>query len=404
MTGPAEAIWLGHLATMAAGAPYGAVRDGALAVRDGRILWVGPRAGLSRDLAGPATRIHEMGKAWITPGLIDCHTHLIFAGERSAEFEGRLLGTSYEAAARQGGGILSTVAATRKAASADLEAAARGRLRTLMSEGVTTIEIKSGYGLDLETELRLLRIARELGRTEAVTVRTTLLAAHAVPPEFVGRSEAFVDEIVQRILPAAKAERLADAVDGFLEPVAFSAPQIARVFAAAGAHGLPVKLHADQLSDGGGAALAASHRALSADHLEYTNESGVRAMAEQGVVAVLLPGAYATVGARQPPPVPTFRARHVRMAVATDCNPGSSPLTSLLMAGNLACALFRLTPEEVLAGMTAHAAAALGLDAEVGRLLPGLRADFVVWPVDHPRELAYWMGGLQPITRVRHGR
>ena len=383
----------GGIATMVAGAaPYGAIADGALAVQDGRIAWVGPRAALPAAFAG-APR-HDLAGGWLTPGLIDCHTHLVFAGERSAEFEGRLLGRDYEAAARAGGGILSTVVATRVASEADLLDGAAFRLARLRQDGVTTVEIKSGYGLTLEAELKMLRVARALGERQGVRVRTSLLAAHAVPPEFAGRADTYLDHVIADILPAAVG--LADAVDAFAENIAFSRDQVARLFRAAVALGLPVKLHADQLSDGGGAALAASFGALSADHLEYTSEAGARAMAQSGTVAVLLPGAYATVGATQPPPIAAFRAHGVRMAVATDCNPGSSPMSSLLMAMNLACCLFRLTPEEALAGVTREAAAALGLSDEVGTLAVGKAADLAVWDVGHPRELAYWMGGLGP--------
>jgi imidazolonepropionase len=397
----AEDIWIGgDIATMAPGAPYGAIEGAALAVAQGRILWVGKLNDLPRGLTGAATRTHDFTGTWITPGLIDCHTHLVFAGNRSAEFEARLLGTSYAAAARKGGGILSTVAATREASEAALLEGASARLRRLMADGVTTVEIKSGYGLSLESELKMLRVARALGRAHGVRVCTTLLAAHAVPSEYAGRADAYVDLIVQEILPAAAAAGLVDAVDAFAENIAFSNEQVSRVFRAAQALGLRVKLHADQLTDGGGAALAAAHGALSADHLEYTSEHGVAAMAAAGTVAVLLPGAYATVGATQPPPVAAFRAHGVAMAVATDCNPGSSPLSSVIMAMNLACALFRLTPEEALAGVTLHAAAALGVLGETGTLAVGKAAEFCVWDVGHPREICYWMGGAGPVARV----
>jgi imidazolonepropionase len=389
---------------METGVPYGAIENAALAVRDGRIAWVGSAADLPPAMVGEATRRHDFTDKWITPGLIDCHTHLVFAGERSAEFEARLLGTSYEAAARKGGGILSTVAATRAASESDLLEGAGKRLERLMADGVTTVEIKSGYGLSVESELKMLRVARALGRRHGVRVRTTLLAAHAVPPEYAGRADDYVDLIIGEILPAAVSERLVDAVDAFAENIAFSNEQVARVFGAARALGLPVKLHADQLTDGGGAALAASFGALSADHLEYTSAAGARAMAPSGTVAVLLPGAYATVGASQPPPVAAFRAHGVRMAVATDCNPGSSPLTSVLMAMNFACTLFRLTPEEALAGVTRHAAAALGLSEETGSVAVGKAADFAVWEVGHPREIAYWMGGAAPVKTLLAGR
>jgi imidazolonepropionase len=390
----------GGVATMVAGqGPYGAIPDGALAERDGRIAWVGPRALLPGEYADAAR--FDLDGGWLTPGLIDCHTHLVFAGERSAEFEGRLQGGSYEAAARAGGGILSTVAATRAASEAELLAGTAARLARLREDGVTTVEVKSGYGLTLGDELKMLRVARALGHGHGVRVRTSLLAAHAVPPEFAGRADAYLDHVIADMLPRAAAEGLVDAVDAFAETIAFSADQVARLFRAAAALGLPVKLHADQLSDGGGAALAAAFGALSADHLEYTSEAGARAMGQAGTVAVLLPGAYATVGASQPPPVAAFRAHGVGMAVATDCNPGSSPMNSLLLAMNLACSLFRLTPEEALAGVTREAAAALGLGAETGTLEAGKAADLAVWQVRHPRELAYWMGGLRPRRVVR---
>jgi imidazolonepropionase len=394
----------GGVATMTAGAePYGAIADGALAVSGGRIVWAGKQAAVPDGLIGPATVMRDIAGGWLLPGLIDCHTHLVFAGERSAEFEARLGGISYEAAARAGRGILSTVAATRAADEAALFAAARGRLAGLMAEGVTTVEIKSGYGLTLDDELKMLRVARRLGEAAGVRVRTSLLAAHTVPPEFTGRGDDYISHVIEAILPAALAAGLVDAVDAFAETVAFSDAQVARLFAAAAAQGVRVKLHADQLSDGGGAALAARFGALSADHLEYTSEAGARAMGEAGTVAVLLPGAYATVGATQPPPVAAFRVHGVAMAVATDCNPGSSPLGSLLMAVNLACCLFRLTPEEALAGVTRHAAAALGVLDEVGTLEVGKVADICVWPVGHPRELAYWMGGLRPMAVMKEG-
>jgi imidazolonepropionase len=402
----ADAIWQGGgVATMVHGAgPYGAFQDGAVAASGGRILWVGPRADLPKSLIGSSTTEHDIGGGWVTPGLIDCHTHLVFAGDRSAEFEARLGGISYEEAAKSGRGILSTMAATRAATEAELVDLAAPRLRRLRADGVTTVEIKSGYGLSLPDELKMLRTARALGADHGLRVRTTLLAAHATPPEFAGRTDAYVDYVVTEIVPAAAQAGLADAVDAFAEAIAFSPDQVNRVFNAARALGLPVKLHADQLADGGGAALAASHHALSADHLEYTSETGVRAMAEAGTVAVLLPGAYATVGATQPPPVASFRTHNVPMAVATDANPGSSPLLSLLTAMNLACCLFRLTPEEAFAGVTRNAAAALGLSGEIGSVVEGHAADLVVWPVNHPRELAYWMGAVSPSQVVISGR
>ena len=399
MTQPADAIWRANLATMIPGkAPYGAVLDGALAIGGGRILYAGPAAEMPAHLSGHGTMRHDANGGWITPALIDCHTHLVFGGNRAEEFEARLTGDTYEGAARRGGGIMSTVHATRDADEAALQISAGERMARLAAEGVRTIEIKSGYGLALESELKMLRVARRLGARHNIRVRTTLLAAHAVPPEFAGRADEYMDYVIGEILPAAVAANLVDAVDAFAETIAFSNEQVARLFAAAGALGLPVKLHADQLTDGGGAALAASFGALSADHLEYTAEVGVRAMAAAGTVAVLLPGAYATVGARQPPPVAAMRAHGVGIAVATDCNPGSSPMCSLLMAMNLACSLFRLTPEEALAGVTREAARALGLAGEVGMLKAGLCAELAVWRVGHPRELAYWMGGVSPVV------
>jgi imidazolonepropionase len=391
-----DTVFYGGIATMRPGTPYGAVADGAIGVRGGRIAFVGERSALPGAAIGPATAVRDLTGKWITPGLIDCHTHLVFGGNRSAEFEERLAGVSYEAAAREGRGILSTVAATRAASEAELIEGASRRLQALMRDGVTTVEIKSGYGLRLDAELKMLRAARALGQRHGIRVRTSFLGAHAIPAEFAGRADAYVDMLVHDILPAVAAEGLADAVDGFAEAIAFSPAQIIRVFEAAGRLGLPVKLHADQLTDGNGAALAASFGALSADHLEYTSDAGARALASVGTVAVLLPGAYATVGAHQPPPVAAFREHGVAMAVATDCNPGSSPLSSLLMAMNLACCLFRLTPEEALTGVTRHAAAALGLSDEVGTLDVGKAADVAIWDVGHPREISYWMGGVFP--------
>lgn len=401
MTQPADTILHANLATMIPGAePYGAIPHGALAVTRGRIAYAGPAASLPPHLIGPATVLHHHPDHWITPALIDCHTHLVFAGNRAEEFEARLRGDSYESAARRGGGILSTVRATRAASEDDLFAAAAARLAQLAAEGVRTVEIKSGYGLDLASELKMLRVARRLGapspQAVPVRVRTTLLAAHAIPPEFARRADAYIDHIIADILPAAAAEHLVDAVDAFAETIAFSTSQIDRLFTAARAAGLPVKLHADQLTDGDGAALAARHAALSADHLEYASDAGIAAMARAGTCAVLLPGAYATVGASQPPPIAAMRFHRVDICVATDCNPGSSPMNSLLMAANLACCLFRLTPEEALAGITRNAARALGLQSEIGTLQPGLRAELVRWQIGHPRELAYWLGGLRP--------
>lgn len=389
------------LATMApGGAPYGLVEGGAVAIEGGRIAWAGPAAELPAALAAlPAERLD--GRL-VTPGLIDCHTHLVFGGDRAAEFERRLNGASYAEIAREGGGILSTVRATRAADEAALVEGALRRLDRLLADGVTTVEVKSGYGLDRETELRMLRAARALGRARAVTVRTTFLGAHAVPPDYAGRADAYLDEICIPALEAAAADGLIDAVDGFCEGIAFSPAQIARLFDRARALGLPVKLHAEQLSNLGGAALAARFGALSADHLEYLDAEGAAAMARAGTVAVLLPGAFYTLRETQAPPVAALRAAGVEMAVATDCNPGSSPMTSLLMAMNMACTLFRLTPEEALAGTTRVAAKALGL-SDRGMIAPGMRADLCVWDAARPAELSYRIGFSPLRARIVEG-
>jgi len=388
-----DALWLnGRLATMAAGgAPYGALEDAAIAIEGGRIAWLGRRRDLTGAPRALARDVHDLGGRWLTPGLIDCHTHLVYGGDRAREFTQRLEGVSYAEIARAGGGIVSTVTATRAADEDTLFAAAHRRLSALLAEGVTTAEIKSGYGLNLETELKQLRVARRLGTEMPVTVRATFLGAHALPPEFTDRADAYIDAVVA-MLPEVKASGLADAVDAFCEGIGFSPEQTNRVFAAATEHGLPVKLHADQLSDLGGAALAAKHGALSADHLEYTNKDGVAAMAVAGTVAVLLPGAFYFLRETKVPPIDALRRAGVPMAVATDCNPGSSPMTSLLLVLNMACTLFHLTPEEALAGVTRHAARALGLGDQCGTLEVGKAADFAVWDIDDPAELAYRIG------------
>ncbi|HZH07334.1 MAG TPA: imidazolonepropionase, partial [Lautropia sp.] len=387
------------LATME-GPQYGAVEDGVVAVHEGRIAWAGARKDAPSFTA--VDRI-DGGGGWLTPGLIDCHTHLVHGGNRAAEFELRLQGASYEEIARAGGGILSTVAATRQASEEELLELARPRLATLAEEGVTTVEIKSGYGLDTENELKMLRVARRLGedRADATRVVTTLLAAHALPPEFAGRKDDYIDEVCDSMIPAAAAAGLADAVDAFCEGIAFSPAQCGRVFEAARRHGLPVKLHADQLSNLGGAALVARHGGLSADHIEYADEAGVAALAAAGTVAVLLPGAFYFLRETQQPPVAALRRHGVQMALATDFNPGSSPLLSPLLAMNMACTLFRLTPAEALAGFTVNAAAALGLTGEIGRIAQGLRAELALWDVGQPAELAYMMGSNPLATVVR---
>ncbi|MBD3836204.1 imidazolonepropionase [Brevundimonas sp.] len=378
-----------HVATMSeGGAAYGAIEDAAVAVTDGRIAWVGPRADMP---TADAAEVEPLDGRWVTPGLIDCHTHLVFGGDRSGEFEQRLEGATYEEIARAGGGIVSSVKATRAASEDELFASAMARLEGLKATGVTTVEIKSGYGLDHDSELKMLRVARRLGREGGVRVRTSYLGLHAVPPEHRPDRAAYVDKAVDEILPAAHAEGLVDMVDAYCEPIAFSTAEVSRLFDKARALGLPVKLHADQLSDGGGAALAARYKALSADHIEHATEAGVEAMGEAGVVAVLLPGAYLMLRETKTPPVDLLRRHGVRMAVATDCNPGTSPVASMTAVINLACVQFRLTPEEALAGATRNAARALGL-SDVGVIAQGMGADLAAWDVARPAELAYWLG------------
>jgi len=379
-----------RLATMGkGGAPYGAIEDGAILVREGRIAWVGARTDLPDHKAVETRRLDGR---WVTPGLIDCHTHLVFGGNRSHEFERRLGGATYEQIAREGGGIVSTMAATRAASEEALVTSALGRLRGLTATGVTTVEIKSGYGLDAETELKMLRAARRVGVEGGVRISTSFLGLHALPPEHRESREAYLDLMIDEVLPAAHAEGLVDAVDAYCEPIAFTPDEVARLFARARSLGLPVKLHADQLSDGGGGALAAAHGALSADHVEHVDEAGVIAMAGAGTVAVLLPGAWLMLRETKLPPIDLFRRHGVRMAVATDCNPGTSPVASMTAALNLACVQFRLTPEEALAGATRHAAAALGLSHQIGTLEAGKAADMVAWEVERPAELCYWLG------------
>jgi len=401
-----DAIWLNaRLATMAdTGVPYGALEDGALATRGGRIAWVGAIGDLPGKPEALAETVHDCGGRWITPGLIDCHTHLIYGGNRAGEFEKRLEGASYEEIARAGGGIASTVAATRAASEDALYEAAQPVLRSLMAEGVTTIEIKSGYGLDTANEAKMLRAARRLGGTPALTVRTTFLGAHALPPEFEGRAADYIDAVCTEMLPVIAGENLADAVDAFCEGIGFSREQTSRVFEAAKAHGLPVKLHAEQLSNLRGAVLAAEYGALSADHLEHLDDEGVAAMAGAGTIAVLLPGAYYFLRETNAPPVDKLRAAGVPIAIASDSNPGSSPAGSILLMANMACTLFRLTPEEALAGITRNAGLALGIGARVGTLEVGKDADFVLWDIDEPAELAYRIGFNPCAGVVKGGR
>jgi len=394
-------LWVnGRLATMTTGgAAYGAIEDGAIAAEGGKIAWVGTRRDLPGRPAELSSKVHDLAGCWLTPGLIDCHTHLIYAGDRAREFELRLQGASYEEIARAGGGIRSTVTLTRAAAEDELVASAQKRLDGFTREGVTTIEVKSGYGLDSAAEAKMLRAARRL---KGVTVKTSFLGAHALPPEFEGRSGAYIDLVVEEMLPAVTG--LADAVDAFCEKIAFSPEETRKVFAAARARGLPVKLHADQLSDLGGAALAAEFDALSADHLEYTSEQGVAAMAKSGTVAVLSPGAFYFLREKQLPPIEAMRRAGLAIAIVSDSNPGSSPAASLLLMLNMAATLFRLTPEEALAGVTRAAAAALGLSASHGTLEVGKVADFAIFDIGQPAELAYRIGANPCVGRVRGGR
>jgi imidazolonepropionase len=387
------------LATMIDG--YGLILDAAVAVDGERIAWAGPMA----DLPAAYRSLAELDCAGrlVTPGLIDCHTHAVHAGHRAVEFELRLQGASYEEIARAGGGILSTVTATRAATEDKLLASALARIDQLIGSGATTVEVKSGYGLTVADELKMLRAARRIAGQRPVSVLTTHLAAHAIPPEFKGQPTAYIAEVALPSLRAGHAEGLIDAVDAFCETIAFSTDDLAPLFAEARALGLPVKLHAEQLTDQGGAAFAARHGALSADHLEYLSAAGIAAMAAAGTVAVILPGAFYTLRETQAPPIAALRAAGVPMAVATDLNPGSSPLASLTLAMNMACTLFRLTPEEALLGTTAHAARALGL-ADRGRIAAGLRADLCIWDADHPAELAYRIGATPLYQRIFGGR
>jgi len=389
-----------RLATLDGRRPgLGVIEGGAVACEKGRIAYAGPKSGLPAHHAADAT---DCGGRWILPGLVDCHTHLVYAGDRAREFEQRLAGASYAEIAQAGGGIVSTVRATRASSEAALAAATLPRLRALLAEGVTTVEIKSGYGLELDTEVRQLRAARALGRQLPVSVVTTFLGAHALPPEEQDRDR-YIGRVCEEMLPAIAEAGLADAVDAFCEGIAFSPEQVARVFGQAARLGLPVKLHADQLTDGGGAALAARYRAVSADHLEYASEAGAAAMAASGTVAVLLPGAFYFLRETQAPPVAAFRRHGVKLALATDSNPGSSPLTSPLLAMNMGATLFRMTVEECLAGFTREAARALGRLDEVGTLEAGKWCDLSIWEVESPAELVYRIGFNPLWRRVWHG-
>ena len=385
-----------HLATMEHG--YGKLLDAAIAVKDGRIAWIGP----GDELPASGAALHDGQGCWLTPGLIDCHTHIVHAGNRSDEFEARLNGASYEDISRAGGGIMSTVRATRAASDDELLRQSLPRVLALLAEGVTTLEIKSGYGLDADSEAKMLRVARRIGEQLPVSVRTTFLGAHALPPEYSGQADAYIDLLCAQMLPKLAGDGLVDAVDAFCERIGFTPAQTQRMFDAAQGLGLPVKLHAEQLSDLGGAALVARYAGLSADHLEFLSDEGIAAMAKHGTVAVLLPGAYYFLREVQQPPISDLRAAGVPMAVSTDCNPGTSPMTSLLLAMNMACTLWRLTPQEALAGVTCHAARALGLQHETGSLAVGKRADFALWRIARPADLAYALG-LNPCAGVVHG-
>ncbi len=388
-----------HVATMAQG-KYSIIEDAALVTAGSLIEWIGPR---SQVPAADYAQVHDLQGAWVTPGLIDCHTHTVFGGNRSGEFEQRLEGVSYAEIAAKGGGIASTVRATRAASEDELFASAEKRLRSLLRDGVTTVEIKSGYGLDLANERKMLRVARRLGEALPVSVRATCLAAHALPPEYKDRADDYIEHICTEMLPALAAEGLVDAVDAFCEYLAFSTEQVERVFKVAQQLGLPVKLHAEQLSSLHGSSLAARYHALSADHLEFMTEDDAIAMAASGTVAVLLPGAFYFLRETQLPPMDALRKHGVKIAIASDLNPGTSPALSVRLMLNMACTLFRMTPEEALAGATQHAATALGMGDTHGSLEVGKVADFVAWQIDRPADLAYWLGGELDKRVVRHG-
>ena len=400
-----DRVWVGaELATLddMSDAGIGHICDGALALKDGRIAWIGTRAQLAA-MQWSATTVTEARGLWITPGLVECHTHLVYAGDRSNEFAARLRGATYEEIARAGGGIVSTMRATRAASEDELLEQSLPRARSLVREGVTTLEIKSGYGLDVATELKMLRVAGRIGRELGISVVRTFLGAHAVPPEFANRADDYVDYICEQMLPEVAGAGLADAADVFCERIAFTRYQTARIFERARSLGLALRLHADQLSDGGGGALAAEYGALSADHLEHASQASLQSMAQRGVVAGLLPGAFYYLRETAMPPIAQLRELGIPMAVSTDCNPGTSPIASLLLAMNLACVLFRMTSSEVLRGTTVHAARALGLQADRGVLRTGLRADLAVWRLRHPEQLCAEVGVHRPVETIVAG-
>ncbi len=397
-----DSLWTNiHAVTMAATGRYdfGIIKNAAIGVTDKKIAWIGPAAGLSGRPETLSGDVRDGGGKWVTPALIDCHTHLIYGGDRAAEFEQRLQGVSYTEIAAAGGGILSTVRSTRAATEQQLYEATLPRVKALMNEGVTTFEMKSGYGLDTETERKMLRVATRLRDDLNIRVQRTFLGAHALPPEYAGQADAYIDFICNSMLPVLDAEKLIDAVDGFCENIGFTPRQMEKVFKVASALGLPVKLHAEQLSNQHGAALTARYKGLSADHIEYLDEAGVKAMAAAGTTAVLLPGAFYFLREKQLPPIELLREYKVPIAIATDHNPGTSPTLSLLLMLNMACTLFRLTPEEALAGVTRHAARALGYQDICGTLEKGKAAEFVLWDITHPRDLCYNIGG-NPIHKI----
>ena len=385
-----DTVYVGfHAATMVSSIDYDSIKDAAIAVENGHIAWIGPAS----ELPNHDATVVNLGGGWVTPGLVDCHTHLVFGGDRSAEYEMRLQGLSYEVNAKSGGGIVSTVTDTRKASVEELLTSAKKRLQALMADGVTCVEVKSGYGLDLATEEKMLRVARALGDQLSVTLRTTCLAAHALPQEYQGQADAYIDLVCEEIIPTIAKAGLADAVDGFCEGIAFSVAQIERVFKTALAHNLPVKLHAEQLSNLGGSGLAARYKALSSDHLEYLSDIDAKAMAAAGTVAVILPGAFFCLKETKLPPIQRLRELGVPMAIASDSNPGSAPVLSLRLMMSMACTLFGFTPLEALQGVTRHGAQALGLGLSHGQLKVGYAADFVCWDIQKPAELSYWLGG-----------
>ncbi len=399
-----DTLWVNaRIATMT-GKGYGVIEHGALAIKDGKISWIGSMEQLRDVPESQAPEVHDAHAQWLTPGLIDCHTHLVYGGNRAEEFAMRLAGKSYADIAKAGGGILSSVRATRIASEDELFRSAEKRLRALLKEGVTTLEIKSGYGLDTLNEIKMLHVARELGRAYAISIHTTFLGAHTLPPEFAGRADDYISMLCDETLPAIMREKLADAVDGYCENIAFTTDQMAKLFNTAKRLGLPVKLHAGQLSDMGGAELAAHSHALSADHLEHVSEYGVQEMARAGTVAVLLPGAFYNLKEKQKPPVELFRHYGVPLALATDCNPGTSPVTSLLLMLNMGCVLFGLTSEEALHAVTSNAAKALGISGKVGTLEVGKDADIALWDIAHPAELVYNIGYNPCSGVIRHGQ